>query len=246
MKEKGKIVKGKMLAILLLVGLVCLGILYTTCLSSRATTEGKQWTNSFNVDKATFIDTGENPYFKLMPGYYLSLGGKEGQKDIRLVITVLNETQLINGVTTRVVEERKTENGELIEVSRNYFAIDKVTNSVFYFGEDVDIYENGAVVSHEGTWHSGENGARFGLMMPGIVLVGARYYQEIAEDVAMDRAEIISVTETIETPAGTFTGCLKTEETTPLEPGARECKIYAPGIGLVNDGNLKLVAYGYK
>jgi hypothetical protein len=43
-------------------------------------------------------------------------------------------------------------------------------------------------------------------------------------------------------PAGTFEKCLKTEESTPLEPG-REFKLYAPGVGLVADGSLVLVSY---
>ena len=58
---------------------------------------------------------------------------------------------------------------------------------------------------------------------------------------AMDRAEIISTNEVVQTPAGTFGKCPKTRETTPLEPGAVEFKWYAPGIGLVQDGVLKLI-----
>jgi hypothetical protein len=60
----------------------------------------------------------------------------------------------------------------------------------------------------------------------------------------MDRAEIVSVTETCKTPAGTFKGCLKVKETNPLEIGSTEYKYYAPGIGLVRDAELQLVKYG--
>jgi hypothetical protein len=80
--------------------------------------------------------------------------------------------------------------------------------------------------------------------MPGQVLLKARYYQEIAPRLAMDRAEIVSLTELVKTPAGEFKTCLKVEETTPLEPGIKEYKYYAYGIGLVQDGSLKLVKYG--
>jgi hypothetical protein len=86
--------------------------------------------------------------------------------------------------------------------------------------------------------------ATFGLMMPGTATVGLRYYQEMAPGVAMDRAEILSATRQVTTPAGTFANCLETEETTPLERGAREVKIYAPGIGLIRDGPLALTAHG--
>lgn len=197
------------------------------------------WTVEFFVEKGELSATGRNPYFILEPDYQLIFeGGKE-----RLVITVLNETKTVDGVETRVVEERETDGGKLVEVSRNYFAISKRTNSVFYFGEDVDIYKEGKVVNHEGAWLAGKD-YKFGLMMPGQVLLKARYYQEIAPKVAMDRAEIVSTSETVKTPAGEFKNCLKIEETTPLEPDSKEYKYYAPGVGLVQDGSLKLVKYG--
>lgn len=60
----------------------------------------------------------------------------------------------------------------------------------------------------------------------------------------MDRAEIVSVAATVRTPAGAFRNCLEVEETTPLEPGVRDYKYYAPEVGLVQDGSLKLVKYG--
>jgi hypothetical protein len=198
------------------------------------------WTAEFSVDPAEWSATGRNPYFVLEPGYRLDFEGG----DERLTITVLNETVIVDGVETRVVEERESKNGRLVEVSRNYFAISQRTNSVFYFGEDVDIYRDGRLDHHGGAWHAGAGGARFGLIMPGLPLLGARHYQEIAPGVAMDRAEIVSVSATIQTPAGAFARCLKVEETTPLEPDEREYKLYAPGVGLVKDGSLELVAYG--
>ncbi len=197
------------------------------------------WTNDFSVEKDALSSTGRNHFFILEPGYQLTL---ENEKE-RLVITVLNETKEVDGVETRIVEERETNNGQIVEVSRNYFAISKRTGNVYYFGEDVDIYKNGKVASHEGAWLSGADGARFGLMMPAVPLVGARYHQEVAPTVAMDRAEIASVTETFKTPAGEFKNCVKTKETTPLEPDVGQ-KHYAPGIGLIQDGGLKLVRHG--
>jgi len=161
--------------------------------------------------------------------------------DERLVITVLAETLVVDGVETRVVEERETKGDALVEVSRNFFAISERTNDLFYFGEDVDIYAAGVITSHEGAWAAGVNGARFGLMMPGLPLVGSRFYQEVAPGVAMDRAEVVALSDTLTTPAGTLFGVLRIRETTPLEPLAREFKYYAAGIGLIQDGSLKLV-----
>jgi len=198
------------------------------------------WTTEFPIDKQELASTGRNPYFVLEPGHYLVLRGG----DVELTITVLTETKMVDGVQTRVVEERETKAGKLFEISRNYFAISKRTNDVFYFGEDVDMYKGGKVVSHEGAWLSGVKGARFGLFIPGQPSVNARYYQEVAPGVAMDRAEIISLTDTVTTPAGEFKNCLRLKETTPLEPGVTGYKHYAPGIGMVQDGALKLVKSG--
>ena len=124
------------------------------------------------------------------------------------------------------------------------FAISKRTNSVFYFGEEVDAYKNNRVANHEGAWQSGVNGAKFGLMMPGQLLIKARYYQEMAPKVAMDRAEVQSLSVAMKTPAGDFKNVLKTEETSPLEPLVREAKYYARNVGLIQDGSLKLAKYG--
>jgi hypothetical protein len=199
------------------------------------------WLQTFAVDTKELASEGESAYFVLKPGNQATFEGKEHGKPGRLVITVLPETVNVGGVDARVVEEREWSAGELIEVSRNYFAIHPKTGDVYYFGEDVDMYKKGAIVSHEGSWRHGSNGAHFGLMMPGTPAVGLRFYQELAKGIAMDRAEIVSLTDTVTTPAGAFTRCLRTRETTPLESGA-EYKVYAPGVGLIKDGGLQLVS----
>jgi hypothetical protein len=198
------------------------------------------WRSEFKVDAAAWAPTGRNAYFILEPGYRLVLEGG----GVRLTITVTDQTRMVDGVETRMVEERETKNGNLAEVSRNYFAMDRNTSDVYYFGEEVDMYKGGKIVGHEGAWLSGEKGAKFGLMIPGKARIGDRYYQESAPGVAMDRARIVSVTETLKTPAGEFKDCLKVEETTPLEPKNTEFKIYAPGIGLIKDGELLLNRHG--
>jgi hypothetical protein len=198
---------------------------------------GRGWTQEFGVEAGELVSTGRNPFFSLEPGDRSVLAHGADQ----LTVTVLAATRTIDGVETRVVEERETSNGALIEVSRNYYAISRRTNSVFYFGEDVDIYRDGRVVKHEGSWTTGVARARFGLMMPGVPLLHGRYYQEIAPHVAMDRGELVSMTDRATTPAGAYTNVLKIEETTPLEPGRREYKLFARGAGLIQDGDMKLL-----
>lgn len=201
------------------------------------------WTETLICPDETFTNVGRNAYFILEPGYQLVLTGKEDGKQTELVITVLDETQDIAGVSTRVVEERETAGGKVAEVSRNFFAVGADSKNVYYFGEDVDVYKGGKVV-HEGAWREGKDGAKHGVLMPGTIKIGDRYYQERAPKVAMDRAENVSINETVKTPAGEFKNCLKTKETTPLESGT-EYKLYAPGVGLVQEGKLKLVKHGF-
>jgi hypothetical protein len=192
------------------------------------------WQTDFVARVTDLESAGRNQYFLLEPGYSLEYGnGSE-----TLVITVLNATKVVDGVVTRIVEERETKGSQPIEVSQNYFAIDKTNKNVYYFGEDVDMYKNGAIASHEGSWHAGGT-YRFGMMMPGVPKVGQMFYQEMAPRVAMDRAEIVSVSETVPTPAGTFHSCVHTKETSAIEK-VTGSKWYAPGIGLVKDGDMVL------
>ncbi len=202
-----------------------------------AVKDSKPWQDTFNVDKANLKSKGTNTYFILQPGYILTY--KNG--DDELVITVTDKTKEVDGVKARIVEERETKKGVLVEVSQNYFAIDKTTKAIYYFGEDVDNYKDGQIVNHDGAWLAGEKGATFGLAMPAEPKVGDKYYQEIAPTVAMDRAEVKSVTQKVTVPAGTFENCLVTEEGSDLEKGL-EKKQYAPGVGLLADAELKLVS----
>jgi hypothetical protein len=207
--------------------------------------EEVEYTSSFRTEDCTFSPTGSNPYFILEPNYQQVLVGNESGATVEQTITVLNETREVNGTQTRVVEERETEDGELLEISRNFFAICDETNSVFYFGEEVDDFENGAIVGHEGAWLAGVDNNKAGLIMPGSVLLGAKYYQEIAPDIAVDRAEIIETDGELVVPAGSFDDVLVIAESNPLEPGVEELKYYAPGVGILQDEDLKLVEYGF-
>lgn len=202
----------------------------------------RRFTENFRLEGCHFRTVGHNPFFPLDPGRTLILEGDIDGQPARLERTVLAETVKIAGVTTRVVEERHTEGGELVEVSRNYFAVCEPSGNVFYFGENVDNYVDGEIVDHAGSWRAGVDGARVGLIMPGVRLLGARYFQENAPDVALDRAEIIDVGAEEETPYRRFRHVLVTEESSPLEPDVVESKSYAPGVGLIVDATLRLVA----
>lgn len=203
-------------------------------------TSPQDWREEFNLADRKLTHTGASNYFILSPGFQMVLASYNS----KLTITVLDETREINGISTRVVEEREEANGALVEVSRNFFAIDQETGDVFYFGEEVDIYSRGSISGHSGAWMAYSSGNRPGLIMPGAPTVGMKYYQELAPGVAMDRAEVISISETCKTPAGEFRNCLVTKESSRIEP-AIEYKTYAPGIGLAQDQSMLLRTHGY-
>lgn len=218
----------------------------------------EDFTDEFPIADCKFRATGGNNYFSLNVGYQLYLTNAaclaEGECDEleEVWISVLNETRKIkfelNGetirVNARVVEEREFEDGEIDEVSRNFFAVCKDTGDVYYFGEDVDNYEDGEIDNHEGAWLAGENGALPGLIMPGgAFLLGAGYFQEIAPGVALDRGRHVAMGLTVAVPAGQFENCVMIEDTDALEPeDDPDPKVYCPGVGLVIDEELELTA----
>ena len=196
----------------------------------------------FIVDKKTLGVKGANPYFNLTPGYVMEYRNGSSAD----TITVLDMTKMIDGVETRPVEHRETKNGKLAEVTRDYYAIDSLSNDVYYFGEEVDVIKNGKIVDHKGTWLAGQKGAKFGLMMPAAPRAGQKFYQELAPGVAMDRIEIVSVEEKLTTPAGAFEKCVHVKESSPLERLLQDSKWYVAGVGQVKDGKMALVKYGTK
>jgi len=215
------------------------------------------YTDEFPLGDCRFKPQGGNAYFQLSPArqaYYsnyrcVDMGECDELEE--LWITVLPEIRKIPleidgetvSVHARVVEEYETADGELAEISRNFFSTCKAMNDVYYFGEDVDIYEDGELASHDGAWLAGENGNQPGIIMPDrAFLLGARYYQEIAPGVAEDRAEHTDAGLTVEVPAGVFEDCVEVTENSTLDPGAESVKIYCPGIGLVMDDELELIA----
>jgi hypothetical protein len=199
------------------------------------------WQKEFGIADCDLRVTGANSYFILEPGHRLVLEGD----DTKVQITVLDETKTVDGVITRVVEEREWKDGKLYEISRNYFVICEQTKDVFYFGEDVDYYEGDKIIHHDGAWLAGVDDNKPGLIMAGAPRPGMKYYQEIAPGTAMDRAEIVSLDETCKVPAGTFSKCLKIEEGTELNIFENEYKYYAPGIGLIHDEDLVLTKHGF-
>lgn len=205
--------------------------------------------NGLFTNSTSSIPASTNAYFPLTIYSQLYLSNQacvdEGECDEleEVLITVLDETETVVGIDTRVVEEREWVDGELEEVSRNFYAECIGSGDVFYFGEDV---EDGDGEPLPDGWRAGEGEgeakARPGVIMPGgTFLLGARYFQEYAPDVALDRAEHVEMGLTF---GDDFENCVLVSDTNALEdPKGKESdeKIYCPGVGLVKDEDAELV-----
>ncbi|HSD77798.1 MAG TPA: hypothetical protein VLA98_10345, partial [Solirubrobacteraceae bacterium] len=163
----------------------------------------------------------------------------------RTVARVRHRTATVAGVRSTVVAVRDYEDGELVEATRDFYA-QRRGGTVLYMGEDVDDYERGRVVGHGGQWRAGTHGAKAGIFMPARPRLGQAFAQERAPGVAEDHSKIVAVGRTVTTPAGRFTGCVRTRDVSPLDRKA-EFKFYCPGVGLVREdvegGRAVLVRY---
>jgi hypothetical protein len=165
-------------------------------------------------------------------------GSKDGHPAVDLV-TVSDRVQVIQGVRCVEVLDRLYLDGLLEETTRDWYAQD-VSGTVWYFGEATkELDARGRVVSTEGSWRAGEDGARAGIFMPADPRVGQQLQQEHARGVAEDHFEILSTASRVTVPLGRFTGTILTKEWTPLEPGVVDHKSYERGIGLVREASVR-------
>jgi hypothetical protein len=186
------------------------------------------------LDPADFVPQVTNQFFPLVPGTTCSYEGEAEDGTETTVVEVLDETRIILGITATVVRDRVFLDGELIEDTFDWFA-QQNTGDVWYLGEDSKEIENGEVVSTEGSWEAGVDGAKPGIIMWGdpAAHLNEEYRQEFYEGVAEDVATVIDLDEAVQVPYGSFTGCILTEDSNPLESGTEEHKVYCAGVGLV-------------
>lgn len=188
-----------------------------------------------HIDPASFTDRVDNPLFPLTTGTTLVYSGtKDGKRALDL-FAASSATRVIDGVRTRVVEDRLFLNSVLEERTRDYYAQDRCGN-VWYFGEDTATLDrHGNVISTEGSFHAGIDGAQPGVFMQAMPEVGRLFRQEWYRGHAEDTYKAVDLSTPKSVPYGSFQHALRTRETTALEPNVVDNKWYVRGIGQVEE-----------
>jgi len=185
------------------------------------------------IDPEAFSTRVTNPMFPLRPGRTLVYAGVKDGEVAKDVVRVTGQTLVMDGVRTRIVQDRLFLSGKLAERTRDYFAQDRCGN-VWYFGEDTaELDETGRVVSTDGSFHAGEQGAQPGVVMQAHPQLRRQFRQEWLPGQAEDTFMAVSRSASVTTPYRSFQHALRTRETTALEPGVIDEKLYARGIGEV-------------
>ena len=180
-----------------------------------------------------------NPWFPLKPGMRWVYRGREDGGRAREVVRVKRRVAHVGGAPCAAVRDLLYRNGHLAERTTDWYSQD-ARGRVLYYGEaTAELDRHGNVTTREGSWRSGRNGARAGIFMPARPRVGRAYFQEHDPGTAEDRFRILSLHATARVPYGTFRRALKTKETTRLEPGVEDRKLYARGIGQVQEATVK-------
>jgi len=192
-----------------------------------------------DINPESFTANVDNPLFPLVVGRTLVYSGTKDNKRAIDLVQASRRTRVVDGVRTRVVEDRLFLNGVLEERTSDYYAQDDCGN-VWYFGEDTaELDSHGRVTSTEGSFHAGVDGAQPGVFMQASPELGRRFRQEWYAGHAEDTFNVIGLSEPVRVPFGSFPNALRTAETTALEPGVLDNKLYVPGIGEVVEKAIK-------
>jgi hypothetical protein len=190
---------------------------------------------SGNPAPSGFVRSVTNPWFPLRPGTTLVYRGVKDGKVSRDVVHVTGKTRRIAGVVCTAVSDRLYLRGRLEERTTDWYAQDKAGN-VWYFGEDTkELDRHGNVISREGSFRAGRNGARAGLYFPGHPRVGVSARQEFFKGHAEDHFRVIDLHARVSVPYVTTGRAVRTREWTPLEPGVVDNKYYVRGVGSVRE-----------
>jgi hypothetical protein len=111
--------------------------------------------------------------------------------------------------------------------------------NVWYFGEISQTFEDNELIELEGSWKTGRDGAKPGILVHAMPEVGNIYRQEFLLGDAEDIAQVVSLDAMPDlsdtNPADCSLGCLQTDEWTPIEEDSHEFKYYQAGVGFIKE-----------
>lgn len=230
--SKGNTIIGLMILLVMAIGGIFLYVSSQPSDKNTPSSSQSKKSASYNpqIKPEDFSTTITNKYFSLPVGQQLTFEGatKDGPEKIDIKIT--GETKMIEGVKTLVYLDTVYLNGQTHEVTKDYLAQHK-NGDVWYFGEDVDNYEDGKIKDHAGTFLHGKDGAKAGIWMKAAQKVGDSYRQEYYKGQAEDMRNVVAVNQTVTTTLGTYTDCVKVYDWTPLDKKSKEHKYYCPQTG---------------
>lgn len=193
-----------------------------------------------HLNPADFVARVDNAYLPRIPGTRYVYEGQTVDGLERSEREVLSETRQVMGIAATVVHDLVYLDGELSADTYEWFAQDKEGN-VWFLGEDVKNYKNGQFKDTTGSWEAGVDGA-----LPGIFMrahpadhIGEVYRQQYYAGQEEDMAQVLSVSEHVTIPYGSFNNVVQTLDYTSLEPGGQEHKFYAEGIGVIKTIHLQ-------
>ncbi len=184
-----------------------------------------------------FSTTIDNPLLPHVPGQTMVYDGDSADGFVHNEVTTTDNLVTIAGFTVREISDKVWVDDVLTEDASDYYAQRK-NGDVWYFGEVSRTYVDGFLDDLEGSWRTGKDDAKPGIVQLADNHVGDAYRQEYQVDVAEDVAMVLSIDETVTVKYGTFTHVLKTLEVSAQEPDQAEWKYYAPGVGMVLDVDL--------
>lgn len=186
-----------------------------------------------------FVSRITNPWFPLIPGtVYVYRGTKDGNQAID-VLAVTHRTRTIDGIRTTVIDDRLYESGRLAERTTDWYAQDR-SGTVWYLGEQTaTLNASGRVLDTAGSWTAGVTGAHAGIYMPAHPRVGQVARQEYSAGQAEDQWKVLRFGASVHVGGASSEHALLTQETTALEPGVVDHKLYVRGIGTALEVTVK-------
>src|SRR5262245_30317889 len=189
------------------------------------------------LDPAHFVAVVDNPYFPLPVGRTLVYtGGKDGQTQTDTV-TITDQKKVILGITATVVSDIAAHDGNVLEKTFDFYAQDDEGN-VWYLGEDTTHFLPNGKADTSGSFLAGVDGAQPGIIMEATPQIPDAYRQECFAGEAEDTAWVVGTGGSANVPYGKVRNVLTTLESTRLEPGAYDEKVYGPGLGIVSERSL--------